>query len=336
MVAQLTHRYVAKGHTESYNYYTMRCIVCREIADASDEHVFPHAIGGNLIVKNVCSCCNRKMGHSIDSHLAGNFLVQMTMLALQIPGSDGRPKTSFYNRAAVSEDGRHFEYVFGSDGRPTRVRHPFIFTETPLSTGKTKVEVTADIDDMRRMLKAINGKRRKLALPEFGPEELVEKMQIIEMGAPAQRLKFTIDFDRLSIAMYKIAYELAHLWIGPAYANDEWAEKIRTELIEATRGEYSTRYIKNIRVVGTDTRTYDAFHDKPTFNIAFLKVVQNRIFAHIRILNTLQGDFLVSENADRYKAFVPKIVLDDARSHSYEILTLKAIYGRLYKQIMQE
>ena len=44
----------------------MRCIFCLKEREPSDEHVFPAAIGGALIIKSVCKPCNDFLGAKVD------------------------------------------------------------------------------------------------------------------------------------------------------------------------------------------------------------------------------------------------------------------------------
>jgi hypothetical protein len=49
----------------------MKCIFCQQERTVfSREHVFPDAIGGALIIKDVCKDCNQRLGKSVDSPFA--------------------------------------------------------------------------------------------------------------------------------------------------------------------------------------------------------------------------------------------------------------------------
>ena len=313
----------------------MKCIICGEENTSSVEHVFPNAIGGSLKINNVCLICNSNMGKAIDIHLSGSFVVLMAMLTQGIRGKNGRMKTDFYNRALQSEDGDKYEYVFNEDGKRKRLKHPFKCYERGLDSGQRMFTIVADISDMKKMLNALNGKRKKIGLRPISKEDLNTDIEKVDMGVPSQKVKFSINFDRLSVALYKIAYELAFLWLGEGYFNDKWAIKIRKLINDAIEGEYSKEYINNVEIFSRDKYPGDPYEGKPFYNLGILNRVKKRLFAQIRIFNTLIGHFTISENADAYENFTPKIVLNDAKRRNHEILSVEDAKIRLYGELMQ-
>ena len=179
---------------------------------------------------------------------------------------------------------------------------------------KKQFKIISDITDIDKVLKAINKKRERLKHKQITKDELINEIEIIDKELPQQKLKFSIDFDKLSIALYKIAYELAFLWLGEKYFNDKYAIKIRKIINEAIKGEYTKEYINNIRIFNKQDFPGDPYENKPYYNIGFLNANNNIIFAEIRILNTIVGNFILTKDAEKYSDFVPKIVLNDART----------------------
>ena len=90
----------------------MKCIFCKEEKSAdqfSDEHVFPEAIGGSFIIRNmVCRPCNSKLGMEVDSKLADHFLVRLIRYELGLFGKKGKMRLPFKRGELVGgpRDGR--------------------------------------------------------------------------------------------------------------------------------------------------------------------------------------------------------------------------------------
>ena len=47
----------------------MKCIICKEEKNESDEHIIPEALGNKkLITKRVCKDCNNRLGYNVDDY----------------------------------------------------------------------------------------------------------------------------------------------------------------------------------------------------------------------------------------------------------------------------
>jgi hypothetical protein len=53
----------------------MRCFFCLEEREPTEEHVFPHAIGGTLTIDRVCKPCNDFLGAKVDVLLTNHELI---------------------------------------------------------------------------------------------------------------------------------------------------------------------------------------------------------------------------------------------------------------------
>ena len=216
----------------------MICIICGFKKKLSEEHIFPESIGGNLTINNICIDCNNKMGRTIDCYLVDNPLVLKRMLNLQIKGKKNKIKTDFYNNALESSDGVKYKYSFDENGIPDRIIHPFVRNVTKVTDDLNEVEILADISDKKKILDSVNGQKKKLGHELITVKELLNEMQIVEIKKPSFKLKFSMDLEKLSIALYKIAYELAFLWLGEKYFNDRWSIKIRKIIDELSHYRY--------------------------------------------------------------------------------------------------
>ena len=55
----------------------MKCIICKEERNESDEHIIPEALGNKkLITKRVCKDCNNRLGYNVDDYLVNHPLVK--------------------------------------------------------------------------------------------------------------------------------------------------------------------------------------------------------------------------------------------------------------------
>ena len=61
----------------------------------SVEHVFPDAIGGTLIINNVCKCCNDYLGREVDCKLTDHFLTKLARYTYKIPNKQGEIPNPF-------------------------------------------------------------------------------------------------------------------------------------------------------------------------------------------------------------------------------------------------
>jgi hypothetical protein len=69
------------------------CIVCMRqlgLGEQSDEHVFPDAIGGTLVIRDVCRECNGRLGDRVDRGLVEHQAMQFTRKTLGIRSRSGR------------------------------------------------------------------------------------------------------------------------------------------------------------------------------------------------------------------------------------------------------
>lgn len=64
---------------------TIQCIYCRQNAPPSREHVLQRALGGNLILRDVCSPCNTSFS-AIDQNLSDHSIISLTRI-LDTPDS---------------------------------------------------------------------------------------------------------------------------------------------------------------------------------------------------------------------------------------------------------
>ena len=273
------------------------------------------------------------MGKKIDSCLSESFIILMTMLSLKITGKKNKIKTSFYNKALCFKDGMNYQYIFDDKGNRISLKQTIKYFEKELSNGKKKFTYISDKSE--NLLIAVNTKRKRLNIAQITKDELDKNIKTIDKAIPPHKIVFSTDFDKLSIALYKIAYELAFLFLGEKYYKDACATKINNILNNAIKGEYSKEHINNIEIYNKDNFPGDPYESKPYYNIGIINIEKNRIIAHIRILNTITGNFIISEHANNYPNFIPKIVLSNAKNKRFEVRSIEEEKIKLYEEIIK-
>ncbi len=258
------------------------------------------------------------------------------MLLNQIRDKDGKLSTAFYNKALRGQDGQKYTYEFNDRGQPTRIVAPFSFEEKVIESDRTLVTMTADINEIDMVLDHVNRKRRKQGLQCLSKDELVRDMTIIDEPAPPMTIRFSIDFAQLSIAMYKIAFELASMWLGTGFLADPSCAKARSAIVAASNRQYTNEYAQYISVVRSSNDAYDPFEEYQHHNIAFVNKTDTSVFAYVRILNTFVGKFPISARPGDYPDYEPLIVWNNAKERFHDVESLDVSRNRAYTKSMSE
>ncbi|SDR87014.1 HNH endonuclease [Bradyrhizobium canariense] len=216
----------------------MICIFCLKEREPSVEHVFPNAIGGRLTTNRVCKQCNSLLGSQIDSALTDFLFIRQRRAELGLAGNSGEPPGRLDWLTGRAE-------VVGEEGGPVRTSFDPInekLTQTRLYTVKETIapdgqslrQIIIDTKDKDKIPVIIQRERRRHGFQSLSDEELakivgqvtaspVEKVSVIKKD-------INVSFNYLRHAMFKIAYELAFLWLGESYLDDPLAAQIRTAI----------------------------------------------------------------------------------------------------------
>ena len=82
----------------------MKCIICRENKDESEEHIIPEALGNKkLITKRVCEECNNKLGTNVDNYLTNHPIVKLIRTNEELYGKSGKD-IKFFSGVEVDEE----------------------------------------------------------------------------------------------------------------------------------------------------------------------------------------------------------------------------------------
>lgn len=208
----------------------MRCIICREERDESEEHIIPEALGNKkLITKRVCEECNNKLGTNVDNYLTNHPIVKLIRINENLFGKSGTD-IKFFSGVEVDEE-TGLKYNMKS-GKP--ILQPRMIAG---SDGHIRIEaanVEAGLDHFSKVMKRKGYSDEQI--DKFCEGAITGEAELV--SPPKFKKDATIDFSRLGLSAIKIAYEYAFSVLGEKYIDDEVAILFAREL---KKNAYSTK-----------------------------------------------------------------------------------------------
>lgn len=227
----------------------INCIFCLKTKPASEEHVFPKAIGGHLSIFCVCQDCNSWLGGKIDHHLVSFPTIQLRRAQLKLAGKRGSIPHGFEmlegRSYVIDEKGdRHTAWTTFDkvSKKPVTKLEPLV-TKKVNDHGQVEVEVSGDPNDAHILLMRLQGERKRAGLSPLSPEEISKDLKLTDeetFNSPLVSRKIEIDIFGFHLALAKIAYELAFRWFGSEFHGDPIAAKIRKAIVEQRAEELLT------------------------------------------------------------------------------------------------
>ncbi|ADI00993.1 HNH endonuclease [Syntrophothermus lipocalidus] len=281
-----------------------RCIIClKDLPDevASQEHIFPEALGGTLVIHEVCRACNSRLGRFVDDPLVNNWLMQAKRMMLRLPGKSGRVPNPLEKGVLANEPGVKVRYEFDADGKPQRL---YVIPQVKKVTveGKERVHIILDKSEEDRLpeiLEKIAARHAKVG-NGYTPVQIGRREVITEHPLIEQKICFNLwDWQR---GILKIAYELAYKELGPRYLADPAAAKIRALLQKETisREEAARVGIRGeIRLLGQEKPRLFVV-DNPDWLAGGLIAPGGAIFGYVNLFNTFEGCVVLSEEPRAY------------------------------------
>lgn len=205
----------------------MKCIICKEERNESDEHIIPEALGNKkLITKRVCKDCNNRLGYNVDDYLVNHPLVKLLRIDHNLLGKSGK-KIKFFE--AVEIDKNTGSKYSTKNGRLV-LQPRFIDNDD----GIVRVQASNFDDGIAFFKKYL----RRNGYTESQIETFCKDAFVVEneLEPPTFEKEISIDFSRFSLAAIKIAYEYAFTILGEGYLEDEVAKLFSRELYKATKG----------------------------------------------------------------------------------------------------
>lgn len=200
----------------------MKCIICREEKDESEEHIIPEALGNRkLITKRVCQECNNKLGTNVDNYLTNHPIVKLIRMNENLLGKNGKDIKFFSGVEIDKETGLKYNM---KNGKP--ILQPRMTTG---SDGHLRIEA-ANVKDGFDYFKKVM-KRKGYSdeqIDKFCEEAITGETEL--KSPPKFEKDATIDFSKLGLSAIKIAYEYAFSVLGEKYLDDEIAILFAREL----------------------------------------------------------------------------------------------------------
>ena len=290
----------------------MKCIICKEERNESNEHIIPEALGNKkLITKRVCKDCNNRLGYNVDDYLVNHLLVKLLRIDHNLPGKSGK-KIKFLEAVETDKNtGSKYSTKNGSLVLLPR----FIDNDD----GIVRVEAS-NFDDGIAFFKKHS---RRNGYTESEIEIFCKDAFLVEneLEPPTFEKEISIDFSCFSLAAIKIAYEYAFAILGEGYLDDEVAKLFSRELYKATKenkreivpSDELARFV--IFPIGGTGIEKLLVQQRESLNATTMKVLHtiffmkesNNLYCVLNLCMTDAISFVVkvSENADAYSEKMP-------------------------------
>jgi hypothetical protein len=216
----------------------MLCIFCGKERAPSLEHVFPLAIGlESVTTDRVCRQCNSTLGSRVDAALSDFFPIRMRRAKLKLAGNTGVPPEwyeMFLGQAKlIGRTADRVQTTFNKATGKLDTRQLYHVVDVITPDGRKARQVTLDARDKDQLPKIMKRERKRHGLPPRSDEELAAaaaNYTTTVVEHPLIQIQLSVSFAYLRHAMFKIAYELAFLWLGDVYLIDPLAQELRAAI----------------------------------------------------------------------------------------------------------
>lgn len=295
----------------------MHCLVCTQDGEPTDEHIFPDAIGGSLILKDVCKNCNDYLGRVVDCKLTDHFLVQVQRYMFGVRNRSGRLPNPL-SGDMTDDDGKSVRFETDNKGNPKG----FKYLPSVDKIDEERIKVSVDQTDSNQLLTIVKKlfKRRGMDCPSDA-ELLASIQKSVELTDATKKL--AVDLIEYQRGLIKIAFELGLHWLGPEYREDAIAKKFHSCLFDP----------RSFDVVATENKLEgaielhppingswdDAWRDSPHLHLGFFHATEDGVAGTLRIFDVAYARLRISNHGlDRWGATWPKLVVLDSQTRTYE------------------
>jgi hypothetical protein len=284
----------------------MRCIFCLEERPPSQEHVFPKAMGGTLIIDRVCGACNSTLGTRVDSALCDFLPIRARRSKLRLAGNSGVVPEWYEillgDAKLVGEIAGRVQTTFNASTGKLDHRQLHHAANVTLPNGQKVRQVTMDLRDKDQVPKIIQRERQRHKLPPMSPEQLaVEASNYVQRSVdrPVIQKNIEVSFAYVQHAVLKIIYELAFLWLGEPYLDDPLAVQLRNAIMSPDLDSvepyvHSIFDAKECNIFSNFWTPHEAHH------LAYASVIPGKIVVSVRIFDLYAAGVIVTEEPGRY------------------------------------
>lgn len=284
----------------------MKCILCLLEKAESLEHVFPLAVGGVLTTERVCRNCNSHLGDHVDCKLINHLFIAMRRNQLRLTGNSGRvpdAMAELMKDATLAADPTQRVRVVTNAAGQLDLTLLYNAKVRDLVDGREEHTITLSPADIDKLPTIFQRARKRAGLATLTEKELEDAIAaaVLNKGSFADstlRATPQIDIMGYKLGILKIAYELAHRWLGDDWLDDPVAHELRDVILE--RREMETATLRGQIHIGVIAPLTPWSHD-PHAHIGFLSRLNNRLTVSIRVFDVFSGLVTVSHDAPRYR-----------------------------------
>lgn len=227
------------------------CIICEKpIIVEGDEHVIPYAIGGRLIMHQVCTECNSKLGDKVDFLLTDDPFIIFLRHTFNIKTRDNKPVNII----------KSFPF-FDSNGNPLIIKRDPANQLPPLYDGTQKPEVIFTRLSDREINMTYSGsdipsivskakREAKKANVTIDEEKLKD---IIKHGTSTCTTtkaitNVTTDLKNYIPCITKITYEIGYMLFHEQYLQDKRGKELQRFLYDFINDQWSYDFPSDVRI----------------------------------------------------------------------------------------
>jgi hypothetical protein len=282
----------------------MRCFFCLQERDPSDEHVFPEAIGGTVTTDRVCKLCNDFLGARVDVCLTDHPTIllkraEFGMLTRARKVVD--PLRQLFSQGTLAADPeKRIQLILDKTTGKLVPKIMYHASRTPLEDGTQNVQITIDESDIGKLETIVQRERKRAGQEPLSEGEIAalitsakQNMRTLEQPEVVYNVKLdTLNYQR---AICKIIYELACMWFGDAYLDDDIAKQIRSFVLDGIKTQ-----VPGVIEFRNDTPTLCLWQSEPKAHIAMTARKNEDIAIAIRVFDAVSAVVIVKRNASQF------------------------------------
>jgi HNH endonuclease len=285
----------------------MQCIFCLNDRPESLEHVFPMAIGGSLTTDRVCEPCNSELGSRVDAALSDSFIVRQKRAELKLAGNSGVVPSQFEmllgEGTLADGTGRRIRVSQNEKTGKLDLRALYHAKDIVTADGVKSRQIFLDARDKAKVPNIIQRERKRHGLAPLNEAELAAEVrkstgETFTIDQPQLTMQLRMNFSYLRHALFKIAYELAFLWLGESYLDDPRAAELRVGI--TSKDSSSTDNLDGWAGDVDDCPAFNMWLKNSAHHLAFAHVSGSDIAIAVRIFDAHAAVVVVTHDATRY------------------------------------
>lgn len=299
----------------------MICIFClndKQIAEFSEEHIFPEAIGGKIVLPDaVCTKCNSTLGTSIDVGLTDHELIAMKRYQFLIAGKRGRIPNPFDSGILNQGKPQQVRTEIDKNGKISRIYLTPKIEKEKLDDNTLRIGMqidAADKDKIPSIIQKIIERAGSRAVIDKDSLDKLFTMESQTIENPSIQFKMSMSLTSHLRACLKIAYEFAYLWLGESTLSDERMRALREAILaDAPPEEWADKYKLRGQVkLFEGEGMMPMFTNPDSAHIAYVSKQGSTVVCYLRIFKVFEGIIEVSASPDRYPDFQDQFCSIDA------------------------